>query len=174
MEKTGLVTVPFLDIHVNLKDEPQWLWAIVAVSTLCFVVSAVFLYLSRKQILDIVEKQYARSLEQLGLLSLRVPDPRVPVASHIFHGPRARRPHHGMPARRLHRDHVCHCHDRRSGRFGRCLLPLQDRSAAHAADRWLGRLGRVVPLSVDASSGEKRQGRGEGTPRDAGGGAQAQ
>ena len=30
MEQTGLVTVPFLDLHVNLKDDPQWLWAIVA------------------------------------------------------------------------------------------------------------------------------------------------
>ena len=36
MEQTGLVTVPFIDLHVNLKDDPQWLWAIVAVSIALF------------------------------------------------------------------------------------------------------------------------------------------
>ena len=84
MEQTGLVTVPFLDLHVNLNDDPQWLWAIVAVSTACFVTSAALLYFSRKVILDMVEKYFARSTEQLVLLSLRVPDPRVPLASHII------------------------------------------------------------------------------------------
>ena len=84
MEKTGLVTVPFLDIAVNLKTEPQWLWAIVAVATLCFSVSAALLYLSRKQLLDMVEKYFARSMEQLVLLTLRVPDPRAPVATRLF------------------------------------------------------------------------------------------
>jgi ABC-type multidrug transport system fused ATPase/permease subunit len=84
MEHSGLVKVPFVDINVDLKTEPQWLWAIVAVATVCFIVSAVLLYLSRKQILDMVEKYYARSLEQLVLLSLRVPDPRVPLASRVF------------------------------------------------------------------------------------------
>ena len=74
----------FLDIEMNLKDHPKFLWAIVATSTACFVVSAVLLYLSRKQILDMVEKYYARSLEQVGLLSLRVPDPRARVATQIF------------------------------------------------------------------------------------------
>jgi ABC-type multidrug transport system fused ATPase/permease subunit len=84
MENTGLVTVPFLDIAVNLKTEPQWLWAIVAVATFCFSLSAALLYLSRKQLLDMVEKYFARSLEQLVLLTLRVPDPRAPVATHLF------------------------------------------------------------------------------------------
>src|SRR4029079_12402749 len=81
MEQTGLVTVPFLDLHLNLKDDPQWLWAIVAVSTACFVTSAALLYFSRKVILDMVEKYFARSTEQLVLLSLRLPDSRVPRAS---------------------------------------------------------------------------------------------
>jgi ABC-type multidrug transport system fused ATPase/permease subunit len=84
MEKSGLVTVPFLDIHVNLKDDPQWLWAIVAFATASFAFSALLLYLSRKQIMDMAEKYYARSLEQLVLLTLRVPDPRAPVATHLF------------------------------------------------------------------------------------------
>jgi hypothetical protein len=47
-------------------------------------ISAVLLYLSRKQILDMVEKYYARNLEQLVLLTLRVPDPRAPLATHVF------------------------------------------------------------------------------------------
>ena len=84
MEKTGLVTIPFLDASVDLKAQPEWLWVIVAVSTTGFVLSAVLLYLSRKQIFDIVEQHYARSLEQLILLTLRVPDPRAPVATQLF------------------------------------------------------------------------------------------
>ena len=84
MEQTGLVTVPFIDLHVNLKDDPQWLWAIVAAAIALFVISAVLLYMSRKVILDMVEKFFARSSEQLVLLTLRVPDPRVPIASHII------------------------------------------------------------------------------------------
>jgi ABC-type multidrug transport system fused ATPase/permease subunit len=84
MEGTGLGKIPVLNIQLNLKDQPEWLWAIVAISTGFFVLSALLLYLSRKQILDIVEESYARNLEQLVLLSLRVPDPRVPLATHIF------------------------------------------------------------------------------------------
>ena len=84
MEKTGLVTVPLLHLEVNLKDQPEWLWAIVIFSTVCFVISAAFLYLSRQQILNIVEKHYARSIEELVLLSMRLPDPRVRIASNLF------------------------------------------------------------------------------------------
>lgn len=83
MEQTGLVTVPFIDLHVNLKDDPQWLWAIVAAAIALFVISAVLLYMSRKVILDMVEKFFARSTEELVLLTTRVPDPRVPFASHM-------------------------------------------------------------------------------------------
>ena len=46
MEQTGLVTVPFIDLHVNLKDDPQWLWAIVAAST-AFSSSAPFFSIFR-------------------------------------------------------------------------------------------------------------------------------
>lgn len=84
MEQTGLASVPFLNIHVNLKEQPEWLWVIVIFSTACFVVSAGFLYLSRQQILDIVEKHYARNVEELVLLSLRLPDPRVRLATNLF------------------------------------------------------------------------------------------
>jgi ABC-type multidrug transport system fused ATPase/permease subunit len=84
MEQSGRLTVPFLNIEINLNTGPQWLWAIVAVATFCFIVSAALLYLSRKQILDMVEGYFARSLEQLVLLSLRVPEPRAPLASYIF------------------------------------------------------------------------------------------
>ena len=84
MERNGLVTVPFLNVDVNLKAQPEWLWAIVAVSTICFVVSAILLYLSRRAILDVVENHFARSLQELILLTLRVPDPRAALASHIF------------------------------------------------------------------------------------------
>ncbi|HUU24589.1 MAG TPA: hypothetical protein VMW68_03370 [Methyloceanibacter sp.] len=84
MEQSGIVKVPFLDLEINLKTEPQWLWAIVAIATVSFIISAVLLYLSRKQILDMVEVFFARSLEQLVLLTLRAPDPRARLASRIF------------------------------------------------------------------------------------------
>ena len=74
MEGAGVGKIPFLNMEVNLKDEPEWLWAVVVASTALFVLSALLLYLSRKQIIDMVEKYYARSLEQLVLLSFRVPD----------------------------------------------------------------------------------------------------
>jgi ABC-type multidrug transport system fused ATPase/permease subunit len=84
MEQSGRVTVPFLNFEIDLNTGPQWLWTIVAVATFCFIVSAAFLYLSRTQILDMVEGYYSRSLEQLVLFSLRVPDPRVPLASYAL------------------------------------------------------------------------------------------
>jgi hypothetical protein len=84
MEKTGIAEVPVLKISVNLKDHPEWLWLVVAVSTTCFVISAGFLYLSRRQVLDIVEDHFARSGEQLVLISLRMPDPRAPLASKLL------------------------------------------------------------------------------------------
>ena len=84
MEGAGVGKIPFLNMEVNLKDEPEWLWAVVVASTALFVLSALLLYLSRKQIIDMVEKYYARSLEQLVLLSFRVPDPRARVATQVF------------------------------------------------------------------------------------------
>ena len=84
MEGAGVGKIPFLNMEVNLKDEPEWLWAVVVASTALFVLSALLLYLSRKQIIDMVEKYYARSLEQLVLLSFRVPDPRAHIATQVF------------------------------------------------------------------------------------------
>ena len=50
MEATGLASVPYLHIEVNLNDRPEWLWGVVIFSTICFVISAAFLYLARSQI----------------------------------------------------------------------------------------------------------------------------
>jgi hypothetical protein len=84
MEKTGIVLVPLVHINVNLKDQPQWLWAVVIFSTVSFVLSAALLFLSRQQILNIVQHHYAQSLETLALLTLRLPDPRARLASNLF------------------------------------------------------------------------------------------
>ena len=84
MGSSGVGKIPWFNIEVNLKDQPEWLWAIVVVSTALFVLSALLLYLSRKQVIDMVQNHYARSIEQLALLSLRVPDPRARIASQIF------------------------------------------------------------------------------------------
>ena len=84
MRSSGVGKIPWFNVEVSLKDQPEWLWAIVVGSTALFVLSALLLYLSRKQIIDMVENYYARSIEQLVLLSLRVPDPRARIASQIF------------------------------------------------------------------------------------------
>ena len=84
MEATGHASVPYLHIEVNLRDRPEWLWGVVIFSTVCFVISAAFLYLARRQILNIVEQHYARKLEQLVLQSFRLPDPRARLASKLL------------------------------------------------------------------------------------------
>jgi hypothetical protein len=84
MESNGNVAVPLLKLTVNFKDQPEWLWAIVIFSTVAFVISATFLYVARRQILDVVEKHYARAIEGLALLSSRLPDPRARLASDLF------------------------------------------------------------------------------------------
>jgi hypothetical protein len=84
MEKTGIATVPGLNFEVNLKDQPEWLWVVVIFSTLAFVVSAAFLYLARRQLLNIGEQYFARKMEQLALLSLQLPDARARLASSLF------------------------------------------------------------------------------------------
>ena len=148
---------------MNLKDHPKLLWAIVAISTACFVVSAVLLYLSRKQILDMVEKYYARSLEQVGLLSLRVPDPRARVATQIFMD-------HGvggltMGCRRgaLTSTTFANAITAVLGGLGGAVFLFRIDLPLTTADYCFGTLGGVVPLSADHSSGEERQGRGEGS-----------
>ena len=84
MEQTGPARVPWLDIQINLKDQPEWLWVVVIISTICFVTSASFLYLARRQILNLVEVYYARKVEELVLDSLRLPDPRARLATDLF------------------------------------------------------------------------------------------
>jgi len=83
MQKTGLASVPYLDIEVNLNDRLA-LWGVVIFSTVCFVISAAFAYLARRQILNVVEQHYARKLEEVVLLSLRLPDSRVRLATNLF------------------------------------------------------------------------------------------
>jgi hypothetical protein len=84
MEATGQASIPYLHIDVNLRERPEWLWGIVIFSTVCFVISAAFLYLARSQILNIVEQRFARKLEQLVLQSFRLPDPRARLASKLL------------------------------------------------------------------------------------------
>lgn len=78
------ISVPYLDIQLKLGEQPEWLWAIVAFSTVCFIISAAFLYLSRSHTFDIVEQHYARSTEQLVTQCLRLPDSRARLASRIL------------------------------------------------------------------------------------------
>ena len=84
MEETGLGSVPYVNIELNLNDGAGWLWGVVVFSTGCFLVSAAFLYLARRQILIIAEQHYARKIEELVLQSFRLPDFRVSLASKLL------------------------------------------------------------------------------------------
>ena len=84
MEKGGAFSVPLVHLEINLKEQPEWLWVIVIFSTGCFILSAALMFLSRRQILNIVQEHYAATLEQLALLTNRLPDSRVRLASSLF------------------------------------------------------------------------------------------
>jgi ABC-type multidrug transport system fused ATPase/permease subunit len=84
MEKGGAFTVPLVHLDINLKEQPEWLWAIVIFSTAFFILSAALLYLSRRRVLNIVQEHYTASLEQVALLTNRLPDARVRLASSLF------------------------------------------------------------------------------------------
>jgi hypothetical protein len=84
MEESGLGKIPVLNWSIDLKDQPQLLWLIVATSTLCFVLSGGLVYFSRKLILDLVERHFANSIDQMVMFSLRLPDPRVSLASNLL------------------------------------------------------------------------------------------
>ena len=84
MEKGGAFSVPLVHLEINLKEQPEWLWVIVIFSTGCFILSAALMFLSRRQILNIVQEHYAATLEQLALLTNRLPDSRVRLASSLL------------------------------------------------------------------------------------------
>ncbi len=84
MQKDGPVTIPYLKMSVNLRDQPELLWVVVIVSTICFVLSASFLYLSRGALLNLLQQHFARKLESLVLLTMRLPDARIRLASTLF------------------------------------------------------------------------------------------
>jgi hypothetical protein len=84
MQKDGPVTVPYLKLTVNLKDQPELLWVVVILSTTCFVLSATFLYMSRRALFDLLQQHFARKLENLVLLTMRLPDSRLRLASTLF------------------------------------------------------------------------------------------
>jgi hypothetical protein len=84
MEQTGIATLPFWHVQFDLRAHPEWLWAVVIIPAGLLVISACLLYLSRRLVLNIAEKYLASSLEQLVLLSLRLPDPRARVASQLM------------------------------------------------------------------------------------------
>ena len=64
--------------------EPYLLWAIIALSVLCFAGSSLFLFLSRSLVMKVVEQHYAHSLHQLLSYVKRLPDPRAPGASWLL------------------------------------------------------------------------------------------
>jgi ABC-type multidrug transport system fused ATPase/permease subunit len=84
MEQGGIVSIPFLNMEVNLRGQFEWLWIVVICSTICFITSAYLVFLSRRLVLNISEEHYAQSLERLVLQTQCVPDPRAPIASRLL------------------------------------------------------------------------------------------
>ena len=83
MEGNGVASIPYLDLSLNLRDYPNCCGRSSLASCLCFVLSATLLFFSRKLVFDIVEAQYAHSLERLILDGSQLPDPRARLASRI-------------------------------------------------------------------------------------------
>ena len=74
---------PFGDA-LRVREEPLLLWAVVAVSAVCFAASAWFQFRSRNIVYGIAEEEIARGLGQLVGFARRLPDPRAPLASRLL------------------------------------------------------------------------------------------
>jgi hypothetical protein len=83
IEADTSVTVPWLGYELGDRDEPILLVAVVVLSAVCFAASAVFLYISRRVMLTVVEQYLQRQFENLVWLVGRLPDPRAPIASKL-------------------------------------------------------------------------------------------
>ena len=157
METSGHASVPYLHIEMNLNDRPEWLWGVVIFSSICFVISAAFLYLGRSQIMNIAEQHYARKLEQLVLESFRLPDPRVRLASKLLQERWPRRTLHRVPAWGHYRHQLRLCrHVRRRGHWRGSFLALE-RRLADTHGLCLSRIRSLVSLPTDIARVTKRK-----------------
>ena len=83
MQGDGLVALGPLEKLISLS-QAEILWLVVLFSGTAFIASTIFMFISRRLVLEIVADQYARSLEALAFLTAHLPDPRAKIASRIF------------------------------------------------------------------------------------------
>jgi hypothetical protein len=83
MQSDGHASIPWIGQYIPVSDQTL-LWLVVVLAALAFIASALFLYLSRNLILSMVQEHYAKSLEKLVLMTIKLPDARAPLASRIL------------------------------------------------------------------------------------------
>ena len=84
LETGGVSKLRYIGLSVEARTDLRLLWAIVILAAVAFVASATFHFLSRLLILNLVQRRYALSLEQLVQQAGRMPDSRARIASRIF------------------------------------------------------------------------------------------
>jgi hypothetical protein len=83
MQSDGRASVPWIGQYISVSDQAL-LWVVVILATVAFIASALFTYLSRNLILSMVQEHYAKSLEKLVFMTIKLPDSRAPLASRIL------------------------------------------------------------------------------------------
>lgn len=84
LETGHTVRVPYFGYELVVRNEPQLLWAVVVLTSVCFIASASFQFLSRRLIFGVVEQRYAKSLGEVVSVAARLPDARARVASRLL------------------------------------------------------------------------------------------
>ena len=84
LQSDGSIVIPQMGVDLHVRTEPLILWAAVTLATLCFVASALTLFFLRHLTLNVLEGRVAKNLEALVSYSLRLPDPRAPLASELL------------------------------------------------------------------------------------------
>lgn len=83
LESGGTVAVPALGFEFSARSEPALILAMVLFSV-SIIGGAIFQFLSRRSVFNLVEARYAKDLEHLIYETVMLPDARVPTASRLF------------------------------------------------------------------------------------------
>jgi hypothetical protein len=83
MQSDGHASIPWIAQYITVSDQTL-LWLVVVLAAVAFIASALLLYLSRNLILSMVQEHYAKSLEKLVFMTIKLPDARAPLASRIM------------------------------------------------------------------------------------------
>ena len=82
-QSDAVVSLGPFGVELRAREDLWLLGAVVAGSAVCFLGSALFLYLSQRTVIGIGEEDLARRLTEVIRIARRLPDPRAPDASRI-------------------------------------------------------------------------------------------